>query len=818
MPTVLLTTTSPLTRDASWGLVTSFIDNNPGSRAYVVGREGSRIPDAAQLISIDALQAEQNLPLVETLHPVDAAAYCVPFALATLLQTADHVFLMDVGLMISRPFTTAIEALGSQPAVAFRSVVEVDSSISTPMLNRLDRDPDRTFDRAVGLSGADQAVGVLVESWQETMSETIIDAYMRKPSEILRALIKSVGLGHLGASGYKEGVADLESFCLARRSDSSPGPAVLVADPLWEIERPVLKRYDGDPDPAERRGDLLMQYRIHDPKPLEDIEFEVRRAQDLCPIDLFVDNPYRWFSRDVRRASDPLGLRWEAGDGDTFEDWMYEPSNTGLTRAAHLYWYARSDLQEAFPDVTADPSLYRLWNDDRAREEFGVDLFDGAGDSGHPDGEVRSATEWVADRSRLRNAIAWRWTTAKLLLPGYDARIERRQEASLVPNLVEPRRVDLEPRYSPFGQMPHELTLMGLLRSNSGLGQAARSSFDALKLLDRRFSSFDTTDQYLSRNTSDPGLDSVPMGAFGDVNLIHANAAEFAFRLGLFHHRLAGRYNVAMWFWEGAQIPESYIPAFDTIDELWLASEYLADVFGQYGKVPVRVVGMAAELPERSESTRSDVGLADDEFIFLFVYDAQSVPVRKNPEKALQAFVKAFGPSFDGVRFILKVHNLHKFPDSERRLREFEARYDAVTIVDDYLPRRTMLDLMQHADVYISLHAAEGFGLTLLESMALGTPVITTAFSGNMDFTDATNSWLVDYRLIALDEQVGPYPKGTVWADPDIDVAVDAMRHAFSDRAELERKSSVAERDATHNASLDRYAQRLDDQLRRIGV
>ena len=88
-----------------------------------------------------------------------------------------------------------------------------------------------------------------------------------------------------------------------------------------------------------------------------------------------------------------------------------------------------------------------------------------------------------------------------------------------------------------FGSGSDSITLMGLLRSNSGLGQAARASFRALEHLNRPFSVLDTTDQYLSKNTTDPGLDRHPFGAFGELNLIHANAAEFAAPLGLFHHQ-----------------------------------------------------------------------------------------------------------------------------------------------------------------------------------------------------------------------------------------------------------------------------------------
>ena len=357
---------------------------------------------------------------------------------------------------------------------------------------------------------------------------------------------------------------------------------------------------------------------------------------------------------------------------------------------------------------------------------------------------------------------------------------------------------------SRFGSGSDSITLMGLLRSNSGLGQAARASFRALEHLNRPFSVLDTTDQYLSKNTTDPGLDRHPFGAFGEINLIHANAAEFAAPLGLFHHRLGGRFNAAMWFWEGATLPEEWLPAFDRVDELWLASNYLADVFGQYERVPVRVVGLAADLPEPTDASRSMLGLLDDDLVFLFVFDAQSVAERKNPDLALTAFERAFGRGKEGVRFIIKTHNLHKMPGSEARLRRIEAANSSVTIVNEYWSRDQLLRLMQVADVYVSPHAAEGFGLTLLESMSLGTPVIATAYSGNMDFTNDSNSWLIDYSLTSLPQRAGPYPAGTVWAQPSLEALVETMRDIAGDRARVVEKGLIAHDDALETASLER--------------
>ena len=54
---------------------------------------------------------------------------------------------------------------------------------------------------------------------------------------------------------------------------------------------------------------------------------------------------------------------------------------------------------------------------------------------------------------------------------------------------------------------------------------------------------------------------------------------------------------------------------------------------------------------------------------------------------------------------------------------------------------------MAACDCYVSLHRAEGFGLTLAEAMAIGKPVIATGYSGNVDFMNDANSYLVDYEI-----------------------------------------------------------------------
>jgi glycosyltransferase involved in cell wall biosynthesis len=101
---------------------------------------------------------------------------------------------------------------------------------------------------------------------------------------------------------------------------------------------------------------------------------------------------------------------------------------------------------------------------------------------------------------------------------------------------------------------------------------------------------------------------------------------------------------------------------------------------------------------------------------------------------------------------------------------------------NELLPAGDRLALVAAADCYVSLHRSEGLGLTMAEAMAVGTPVIATAYSGNLDFMPAGSALLVP----AAEVQVGPghyYPAEGHWADPDLDAAVEMMRRVEADPA-----------------------------------
>ena len=203
--------------------------------------------------------------------------------------------------------------------------------------------------------------------------------------------------------------------------------------------------------------------------------------------------------------------------------------------------------------------------------------------------------------------------------------------------------------------------------------------------------------------------------------------------------------------------------------------------------------------PDPSPS-RADFGLPADRWTFLFTFSCLSNVARKNPFGVIEAFRTAFGrSSSDGPLLVVKVHRPEAGPEAVAVLRAQLEEVGGVLLTDQ-CTRRATDNLLACADAYVSLHRSEGYGLGMLESMALGKPVIATAYSGNVDFMHDLNSYLVPYSLrqITVDDhalqpgQRGVYDIGEIWAEPDVQAAADLMARVYQDRDAARQRGLVA--------------------------
>ena len=113
---------------------------------------------------------------------------------------------------------------------------------------------------------------------------------------------------------------------------------------------------------------------------------------------------------------------------------------------------------------------------------------------------------------------------------------------------------------------------------------------------------------------------------------------------------------------------------------------------------------------------------------------------------------------------------------------------------------------MNVADCYVSLHRSEGFGLTMGEAMALGKPVIATAYSGNLDFMSEDTAYLVGWSEGTVPAGCSPYPQGAKWAEPDLHAAARLMRHVHENPDEAKEVGRRAQQAIAANHSTDQRA------------
>ena len=86
--------------------------------------------------------------------------------------------------------------------------------------------------------------------------------------------------------------------------------------------------------------------------------------------------------------------------------------------------------------------------------------------------------------------------------------------------------------------------------------------------------------------------------------------------------------------------------------------------------------------------------------------------------------------------------------------------------------------------------------------MWLGTPVIATRYSGNLDFMNDDNSLLIDFDLVNVEHGEGVYPSIAKWAAPDLDQAAAAMRRIAGDAALGTRLAAAGRRTMEQQPSL----------------
>ena len=257
-------------------------------------------------------------------------------------------------------------------------------------------------------------------------------------------------------------------------------------------------------------------------------------------------------------------------------------------------------------------------------------------------------------------------------------------------------------------------------------------------------------------------------------------------------------------FWELPVLPPAWARSLELFDAVVAPSTFIEGAmdFALSGTTVVRGL-TPVDLPGGVVADRARFGLPADAFVVVCSFDPLSDPERKNPHASIEAFRRAFGDT-DHARLAVKLNapaGGYDDPELNRTVLQpllAQLRADPrIIVITETLPYRDVLSLYASADAYISLHRAEGLGLGLLESMALGKPVVATGWSGNKVFMSPANSCPVRHRLVPVRASISAYSAAMdglqpMWAEPDIDDAALWLRQLAADRALRARIGTAA--------------------------
>jgi glycosyltransferase involved in cell wall biosynthesis len=342
----------------------------------------------------------------------------------------------------------------------------------------------------------------------------------------------------------------------------------------------------------------------------------------------------------------------------------------------------------------------------------------------------------------------------------------------------------LAPKPSPHSAVtPNGLVIAGELTRASGVGETARLMAAAATQLGLPVWTIDLPPPVDARPEVAVAASAAPPPSVPLV--LHVNAPMLPLALLRLPASVTRRRPIiGYWAWEMPEVPPEWRPALACVSQVWVPSRFTAAVLEPLLPGRVRVVPPALALvpPVASSLGRAAFGLPEEAVVVLVSFNLASSFARKNPFAAIAAFRGAFGDRMDRI-LLLKVSHPEHAPADFARLAQM-AHAPNIRLETHTLPPQDRHALTACADIVLSLHRGEGFGLVLAEAMLLGKPVIATGWSGNTDFMDGSNAVLVSYRLVPARDDRSVY-RG-LWAEPDVGEAAVLLR-TLADDADLRR-------------------------------
>jgi len=248
-----------------------------------------------------------------------------------------------------------------------------------------------------------------------------------------------------------------------------------------------------------------------------------------------------------------------------------------------------------------------------------------------------------------------------------------------------------------------------------------------------------------------------------DAAIVCAPGAAFA------HAQGRRRLGIGIGDWD--RVPREWADAARALDRLIVPDAFQRDAFHAAGvDVPIEVVpfGVDRDYCHPAVPTARDPTAA---CVFLAIVEDG---VRDAPERLVAAFRAAFGRD-DAVRLVLSIMPARDADAIAATLASCAAGDPRIRVLADWgLPWHQRAQLLCSSDVYVSVRRGGGWDPFAAEALACGRVFVATDFGSQAAL--AREHGIV----VATGRGEDPRRPGFVWAEPDHDAVVAAMRAARS--------------------------------------
>ncbi|WP_134338285.1 glycosyltransferase [Flavobacterium psychrophilum] len=322
------------------------------------------------------------------------------------------------------------------------------------------------------------------------------------------------------------------------------------------------------------------------------------------------------------------------------------------------------------------------------------------------------------------------------------------------------------------------VNVFGYINGEFGLGEAVRLLIKAMQNVDIPVALINL-DIKTNHRHEDKTFENFTKEAPYSINLVLLGPGEASLPLTYFEDSglFKNKYNIYYLNWESEYFPQEYVDNISFFDEIWVPAKYCQNVISKVTNIPVTVIHYPIEIviPDTIDEEAENF-YNKSSFNFLFIFDYNSTLERKNPINLIKAFKKAFDKNDKSVSLTIKTSRATRFAKEKSKLLDEIDGYENIHIVEKIFEKDTLHNIIKGCDSYVSLHRSEGFGLTMAEAMFFGKPVIATGYSGNLDFMNSENSFLVDYKTCTVNSKIINYDKNTIWSNPDFEHMAELMK------------------------------------------